>query len=202
MLSAILLPDESGASLAASATSLLRQGQRRRTRQRRDRRPPSDDARAPSAAHRWSAAPAVPDRSPLDLVVAQGIDDLVTRDALRLWCRLVQELTARVAAELERRLVDASLLPEPGIAQVTLAELEAVVGGSGELAADLRVSRRRTGPAPVPHTFHLGEGGEIVPRNSGLTGVASADGVLVAAEPSVRSYTTPTVRSLPGRSSW
>ena len=40
--------------------------------------------------------PTVPDCSPLDLVVAQGIDDLVTRDALRPWCRLVQELTARV----------------------------------------------------------------------------------------------------------
>jgi len=76
----------------------------------------------------------------------------------------VQELTARVAAELERRLVDASMLPESGIAQLTLAELEAVVGGGGALPADLPARVAEPEPAPVPHAFHLGEGGEIVPQ--------------------------------------
>ena len=164
MLCAILLPDESGASLAASATSLLRQG-------RADR---LDDAEI-IARHPMTLGllpprigglpmPSVPDCSPLDVVVAQGIDELVTRDALRLWCRLVQELTARVAAELERRLVDASRLPEPCIAHLTLAELEAVVGGGGALPTDLPSRAAEPDAAPVPHTFHLGERGEIVPQ--------------------------------------
>ncbi len=169
MLSAILMPDESGASLAASATSLLRQGCADGL----------DDAEI-VARHPMTLGllpprigglpmPTVPDCSPLDVVVAQGVvaqgvDELVTRDALRLWCRLVQELTARVAAELERRLIDASRLPESCIAHLTLAELEAIVGGGGELPADLPSRAAEPDAAPVPHEFHLGEGGEIVPQ--------------------------------------
>jgi pyruvate,water dikinase len=164
MLSAILLPDESGASLAASATSLLRQG---RAGGLADgeilaRHPMTLGLLPPRIG--GLPLPTAPDSSLLDPVVAQSIDELVTRDALRLWCRLVQELTARVVTELERRLVDASRLPESCIAHLTLAELEAVVGGSGALPADLPLRAAEPDAAPVPHAFHLGEAGEIVPQ--------------------------------------
>ena len=95
MLSAILMPDESGASLAASATSLLRQGCADGL----------DDAEI-VARHPMTLGllpprigglpmPTVPDCSPLDVVVAQGVvaqgvDELVTRtrsDCGAAWCR-------------------------------------------------------------------------------------------------------------------
>ncbi|MGE0508887.1 MAG: PEP/pyruvate-binding domain-containing protein [Acidimicrobiia bacterium] len=164
MLSAILLPDEAGPSLAASATLLLRRG----------RANGLDDAaiiaRDPITLGLVPPRigglpmPKVVDPGPnVDAAVAREIDQLVTRDALRLWCRLVQELTARVAAELERRLVGTSRLPGACIAHLTLSELEAVVVEGRELPAGLTDRAAAPDAAPVPHAFHLGEGGEVVP---------------------------------------
>jgi pyruvate,water dikinase len=105
--------------------------------------------------------PATPDEPGDGLRVATRVQELPAREAMRMWCRLVQELMARVVDELERRLEPRCALPRGFIAHLTLAELDAFIGG-GPLPADL-AERVATGEsAPVPAAFRLDDAGHIV----------------------------------------
>ena len=96
-----------------------------------------------------------------------GTEPLGPREALRLRVRWVQELTARVCRELERRLAARDALPEPdAMALLRVDEIVALVHGRG-LPADLH-ERRAAELAgalgtPLPAEFRLGDDGSAVP---------------------------------------
>lgn len=91
----------------------------------------------------------------------------VARESLRLRARWTQELTARTAAELGRRLARAGVLPDPGsVRWLTVDEVAAAVTG-GRVPPDLADRRRRAAAAPLPAAFRLGPGGEVVPVDLG-----------------------------------
>lgn len=87
--------------------------------------------------------------------------DLGPRETLKMRIRWVQELSARCARELGRRLVPAGHLDSPKqIAQLTLDELTTLVGG-GRAPADLRDRHTPTSP-PLPGAFRLADSGAVV----------------------------------------
>jgi pyruvate,water dikinase len=86
---------------------------------------------------------------------------LVAREALRLRARWLQELTARAAWEIGRRMAAAGqLATQASVTKLTLDELDMA------LARDLVLAGDDESPAPsqpVPAQFRLGAGGEVVP---------------------------------------
>ena len=109
------------------------------------------------------AAPSVPTEMVLPSGDGRSIDDLGSREALRLRARWLQELETRLARELGRRLVDeGALSDELLLGELGLSELVAVAGG-GPPPSDL--ARRRGGPTvrPLPTAFRLSVSGEIRP---------------------------------------
>lgn len=94
-------------------------------------------------------------------------EELSIREALRIRVRWLQELGARIAAELGRRLVDDGVLGSfDALAHMRLGELLAVARG-GPPPADL--SERRALPVgpPLPRSFRLGVDAEIHPGGGG-----------------------------------
>lgn len=107
-------------------------------------RPPSI---GPVAALPAVAAPPAP--------VDRAIEHLGCREALRLRCRWVQELSAQAARELAARLVAAGVLQAPeDVALLSLAELRCAV--DARRAPD-DLDQRRAAPAspPLPTAFRL-----------------------------------------------
>ena len=98
----------------------------------------------------------------------------VLREALRLRARLVHELSAVIARESARRLVQRGALASPEeIAHLELQELEVVL-----LARPGRTARgRRRSPAsPLPAAFRLTPEGEVVVISSERDGEGQAAG--------------------------
>ena len=104
------------------------------------------------------APPKPPDRP--------SLSPLGPREALRLRARWVQELTVRVVAELERRLVRRATVRPGTLALLTLTEVDELAARS-QLPVDLH-TRRATdladalGP-PLPAEFRLTTKGQPVP---------------------------------------
>ena len=89
----------------------------------------------------------------------------VLREALRLRARWVQELTAKVAEELGRRLAAKGVLADADqVRHLRLDELTAVVHG-GRLPDDIDIDARglAAGGAPLPTRFRLTEQATVVP---------------------------------------
>jgi rifampicin phosphotransferase len=107
------------------------------------------------------ALPPAPHMTTPETTLALG-----ARESLRLRIRWVQELSARTARELGRRLVPAGHLSLPDdVSLLTLEELEEVVlGGRAPAASPLRVA-----PAspPLPNAFRLSDEGTAVPVDAG-----------------------------------
>ena len=96
------------------------------------------------------------------------------RENLRLRTRWVQELTARTAMELGRRLEQRGLLDEPAsVAGISLAELERAVSESEPLKQGA-VGRET---APLPAAFRLtADGAVVAERSSGSAAVGAGGG--------------------------
>jgi pyruvate,water dikinase len=92
-----------------------------------------------------------------------GEDDAaVLREALRLRTRWLQELSARAAWELGRRLTVAGVLDAPAdVRLLQLDELRAAVG-SGAVPADFASRGSTVLTAPLPARFRLTEDGVVV----------------------------------------
>jgi pyruvate,water dikinase len=91
-----------------------------------------------------------------------GDEAAVLREALRLRARWMQELSARAAWELGRRLAARGVLGGPAdVGLLGLGELPAAVR-AGALPDDL--AQRAFAPAapPLPARFRLGQGGQVV----------------------------------------
>ena len=87
----------------------------------------------------------------------------VLREALRLRARWVQELTAKVAEELGRRLAAKGVLADADqVRHLRLDELTAVVHG-GRLPDDIDARGLAAGGAPLPTRFRLTEQATVVP---------------------------------------
>ena len=94
---------------------------------------------------------------------APSIDDLGSREALRLRARWLQELEVRLVRELGRRLVEeGALSDELLVGELGLAELVAVAG-RGPPPSDLASRRGSRTVRPLPTAFRLSESGEIRP---------------------------------------
>ncbi len=97
--------------------------------------------------------------------VVPTVGDLDLRDALRLRARWLQELAARLATELVRRLGvdDPALTPEMG-RELSFDELAAMARGHRPVAWDDLVARaaRPAGP-PLPTVFELDAAGVVHP---------------------------------------
>ncbi|MGH9223832.1 MAG: PEP/pyruvate-binding domain-containing protein [Acidimicrobiales bacterium] len=92
---------------------------------------------------------------------ADPADPAILREALRLRARWLQELTARAAEELGRRLSAAGLLDGPSLVRsLRLDELDAAVR-SRLVPADL-AERREGMSAPLPTRFRLTPAGDVV----------------------------------------
>ncbi|MBK9179420.1 MAG: hypothetical protein IPM45_07535 [Acidimicrobiales bacterium] len=90
--------------------------------------------------------------------LAATLVDLEPREALRLRVRWVQELGARAATVLGDRLAARGRLPDPlAVRGLTLDGLAATLAG-----ATVAVHDEAPGP-PLPASFRLGPGGEVVP---------------------------------------
>jgi len=113
---------------------------------------------------------AVPAAAPT--VAALGV-----RDALRLRSRWVQELTARAAEELGRRLASRGVLTSAAdVRHLRLDELAAAVRGS--VPADLGERRARPAGPPLPVAFRLSASGRPVATRAGTgaEGLAASAG--------------------------
>ena len=117
---------------------------------------------------RLPAPPAALPAAPID-------GDESVRESLRLRIRWVQELTARAAVELGRRLVDRGVLTTAGmVSRLRLAELAELVATGGSVAVDLR---RDTEPGPpLPSSFRLTDDGIVVPVGTGHDGTGRGAG--------------------------
>jgi pyruvate,water dikinase len=107
--------------------------------------------------------PPEPPARPPDL---PSVSPLGPRESLRLRARWVQELTVRVVAELEQRLVGRGTVRPGTLALLTLTELDELVART-QLPVDLHV-RRATDLAdalspPLPAEFRLTAEGRPVP---------------------------------------
>lgn len=111
------------------------------------------------------ALPAAGDTDPAE--IAEPLDALDERDALRLRTRWLQELMARVAQALGDRLHRRGLIDAPEmVGELGLEELAEVVRGGG-IPADLaRRAGQTAGPA-LPAAFRLDAGGHVHAVRSG-----------------------------------
>jgi phosphohistidine swiveling domain-containing protein len=101
-----------------------------------------------------------------------GVHDLPPREALRLRCRWLQELTARVVEELAARLVATDRLPTADdVVHLSLSELQDLIDG-GDPPTDLETRRAWQPGPPLPVRFQLGADASPV-----ATGPGGADGV-------------------------
>ena len=83
------------------------------------------------------------------------LGDLGSREALRLRCRWVQELSARAVGELAARLAETGVLPEPQlVAELGLDELHAAVTDR-RLPTDLRIRASVAAGPRLPAAFRL-----------------------------------------------
>ncbi|HEU5157211.1 MAG TPA: PEP/pyruvate-binding domain-containing protein [Streptosporangiaceae bacterium] len=109
------------------------------------------------------------------------------REAIRLRARWVQELSARVALELGRRLAGRGVLPDAeSVAYVHPDELAKLVGGE-QVIVDLdertRAYAAASARAPLPSLFRLSREGEVIPaarrgaRPSGGVGAGGGRGM-------------------------
>jgi pyruvate,water dikinase len=106
-------------------------------------------------------APSVPTEMVLPSGDARSIDDLGSREALRLRARWLQELEARLARELGRRLVDeGALTDELLLGELGFAELLAVAGG-GPPPSDLASRNDGRIVGALPTAFRLSVSGEV-----------------------------------------
>jgi pyruvate,water dikinase len=115
-------------------------------------------------------APAIAPLGPLPraAAVAPGaravpdLDQLAPREALRLRCRWLQELLARLALELGRRLADDGRLDSAGLVrELDLGELVAAVT-EGTLPDELAARATAPGGPQLPEAFRLSSGGEVL----------------------------------------
>lgn len=119
----------------------------------------------------------------------------VSREALRVRARWVQELGAAAAGELGRRLAEVGRLEDGDLVRwLSLDELIAMLVGV-PAPADLP-ARRMVNPAPLPAAFRLATDGHVVPA-SRLPARRPAQAVAAS---TVRSTSGPTRRR--GPSSW
>jgi pyruvate,water dikinase len=123
---------------------------------------------------------ALPTAVPAELATTRrSLHDLGSREALRLRCRWVQELTVRVAEELGRRLQVSGRLPDATLVrELHLGELRATLLGGPP--ADL-AERAATRPGPsLPLAFRLGPAREPVaeapPRGRHSDGLPASSG--------------------------
>ncbi|WP_461023451.1 PEP/pyruvate-binding domain-containing protein [Thalassiella azotivora] len=113
---------------------------------------------------RLPPAPTGPTSGPTS---GKQLGDLGPRELLRLRARWVQELTARVAWVLGRRLADRGLVDSP--ASVALLDLDALASAvrDGTPPADLRTRRADDVASalstPLPARFRLTPDGDVVP---------------------------------------
>jgi pyruvate,water dikinase len=104
---------------------------------------------------------------------------LIAREALRLRARWVQELTARAAWEIGKRLAAEGTLPSPAsVRDLDLDQLDAVLRGEPAVALLDRTADHVSASDPVPALFRLGTGGEVVPvvRRGKATAARGAGG--------------------------
>ena len=106
--------------------------------------------------------------------------EAAVRESLRLRVRWVQELTARAAMVLGRRLVERGVLPTAtAVTRLRLDELAELVQSGGSLLLDLR-DAVEAGP-PLPVSFRLTDGGVVVPavpaRGDGGRGAGGGRGI-------------------------
>ena len=95
-----------------------------------------------------------------------------TREALRLRARWVQELSARVALELGRRLAAKGALPDAGAVRLArLRDLGAILAGDV-----LTLGTQLPAPPPLPAAFRLTPDGTVI-----AVGARSGDGTGVSA---------------------
>ncbi len=104
---------------------------------------------------------ALPAGSPTPSGPVATLEQLDQREALRVRARWLQELLARTADELARRLVGDGMLPDVGaVGDLELRELVEVAGG-GPPPSDLdERAARRPGP-PLPVSFRLTVAGDV-----------------------------------------
>lgn len=108
-----------------------------------------------------------------------SLGSLGPREALRLRCRWLQELTTRTVEELASRLVHRAVLEQAGdVVHLTLAELRDAVDGSG-VPHDLAERRGIAPGPPLPSTFRLTDDGRPVAEHApgrGEAGMAAGGG--------------------------
>jgi pyruvate,water dikinase len=104
---------------------------------------------------------ALPAESPTPSGPVATIDRLDEREALRVRVRWLQELLARTADELGRRLVREGTLPDVGaVGDLGLSELVEVAGG-GPPPSDLAERAARAPGPPLPVSFRLTVAGDV-----------------------------------------
>lgn len=131
-------------------------------------------------------------------------DSALAREALRLRARWVQELAARAASELGRRLVGARrLTTADDVRRLSLAELRSLVTSSHPAApAGAMPGVDAVDDAPLPARFRLSDSGRVVPLPGGTSGEARgggggrAAGVVVTPEQLPASQAVLVVRTL------
>ncbi|MGE0877494.1 MAG: PEP/pyruvate-binding domain-containing protein [Acidimicrobiia bacterium] len=179
MLAGVLLPDVEGAHLlAAVASAALRSG---RANGHCDAQIIATDPVALGLVAPRIGGTALPRISgddevgvPTELTGDRELrvlgERLVLRDALRWWSRLVQELQARIASELGRRLHARGVLDDSeDVALLSRDELAAVLGGA-PVPDELDLRRHDAATAPLPSAFRLDGNGAVVPdRHVGRT---------------------------------
>ena len=117
--------------------------------------------------------PALPDTGAGVGTWAAGLSGLGPREALRLRIRWLHELTARAAATLGHRLVEAGLLVHaPAVAGLSFAALGHAVRDAAVVDAN---APRVAGP-PLPARFRLGSDGTAVAVHTGDGGGTGAGG--------------------------
>ena len=126
---------------------------------------------------------ALPAESPTPSGAVATIDQLDQREALRVRVRWLQELLARTAHELGRRLVEDGMLPDVGaVGDLQLSELVEVAGG-GPPPSDLAERAAREPGPPLPVSFRLTVAGDVRSasvsshtRPPGQAGIAAGGG--------------------------
>lgn len=126
---------------------------------------------------------ALPTESPAPSGAVATIGQLDQREALRVRVRWLQELLARTAHELGRRLVEDAILPDLGVVgDLELSELVDVAGG-GPPPSDLAERAARHPGPPLPVSFRLTVAGDVRSasvsshtRPPGQAGIAAGGG--------------------------
>jgi pyruvate,water dikinase len=108
----------------------------------------------------------LPAGTSMDLACDAPDHALGPREALRLRVRWVQELSARAAWELGKRLIAArKLRTADQVAGLRFDELKKVVEG-GRIPRDLK-RRQAVNGAPLPSAFRMGQDGSVIPVAAG-----------------------------------